>query len=186
MTGPPNKVNPRGIRLQVLKENLELGIKFWADWGMEKELCFGCCFSLLHPERHFQTMWITTCFYQSSWDLWNGHFSFSFFFLSLTKPSIWIQREFPAGKPPNRTYTTQVEGSCAPVFCHFYTMDAGFPLCVPQSPCHPTSYPLHPPSGYHRNARNLYPKIMQLGWFLDSKIRKCDFPELGTFSFFSW
>lgn len=80
MTGPPNKVNPRGIRLQVLKENLELGIKFWADWGMEKELCFGCCFSLLHPERHFQTMWITTCFYQSSWDLWNGHFSFSFFF----------------------------------------------------------------------------------------------------------
>lgn len=113
-------------------------------------------------------------------------FFFFIFFLPLTKPSIWIQCEFPAGKPLNRTYTTQVEGSCAPVFCHFYTMDAGFPLCVPQSPCHPTSYPLHPPSGYHRNARNLYPKIMQLGWFLDSKIRKCDFPELGTFCFFSW
>lgn len=107
------------------------------------------------------------------------------FFLPLTKSSIWTQGEFLAGKPPSRTCTTQVEGCCAPVFCHLYTMDARFPLCVPRAPSYPTSHSLHPPSGYHRNARNLYPKIMPTGWFLDSKISTCSFPELGTFWFFS-
>lgn len=48
---------------------------------MEKELCFGCCFPF---STHFQTMWISACFYQGRWDLWNDHFYFSFF-LPVTK-----------------------------------------------------------------------------------------------------
>lgn len=127
---------------------------------MEKELLFGCC-SPPPPALD-----ITTCFYQGSWDLWNGHFSFSFF-LPVAKSSIHVQGEFSAGKPPSR----RLYNLCGRLLCSSFSVsstpwmqesfcayDGRFP--TPACHCLPTSLTLHPPSGYHRNARNRYPEIM--------------------------
>lgn len=152
---------------------------------MEKELGFGCCFSLLHSETFSDNVNNSLFLPQQQRPL-KWPFSFFIFFLPVTKSSIWTQGKFPAGKSPSRTYTTQGDGCCAPVFCYLYTTNSGSPLCVPWASSNPTSHSLHPPSGYHRNAGNLYPKIMRLGWFLHPKVSTCNFPELGTFWGFLW